>query len=240
MATSKEEPDRSGAVPAVDELLVERDRSETLPPTEVFDILSNDRRVYLIRFLQVSPDPPHSLDTVVNQITAWENDKPAAEITGTERHRVYTSLRQVHLPSLDRANVVQFDKQRGTIGLDTAFDRVSAHLVYALRSAPSAETGMPMPADSAPAPISTPTPAPAPDSPAHGTDTADQSADLTRPWLLLGGVVVLTGSALGVGMSDDVLATLGLSIQPGTVLVVSVASVCLATAAVLFVSWIDS
>ncbi|ERG88724.1 MAG: hypothetical protein J07HX5_00870, partial [halophilic archaeon J07HX5] len=146
----------------------------------------------------------------------------------------YTSLRQVHLPSLDRANVVQFDKQRGTIDLDTGFDRVSAHLVYALHSAPSAETEML--ADQVDPALTSP---PTPDSPAaeHNVDTADQTAGVTRLRLLVGGVAVLAVLAPGARMFDNALAAL--EVQSGAVLVVSVASLCLATAAALFVSLLD-
>ena len=42
-------------------------------------------------------------------MAAWEEDKEIAELTSAERKRVYTSLQQTHLPTLDRAGVVAFE-----------------------------------------------------------------------------------------------------------------------------------
>jgi len=51
------------------------------------------------------------------QIAAWENDKPVEAVTYKERSRVYTALRQGHLPKMDSCDVIEYDGDRGTVAL---------------------------------------------------------------------------------------------------------------------------
>ena len=75
---------------------------------EIFDLLSNHRRRYTIHYCKGEGDPV-TLSDLAEQVAAWEEDKEIAELTSAERKRVYTSLQQTHLPTLDRAGVVVFE-----------------------------------------------------------------------------------------------------------------------------------
>ena len=75
---------------------------------EIFDLLSNHRRRYAIHYCKGAEDPV-TLSDLAEQVAAWEEDKEIAELTSAERKRVYTSLQQTHLPTLDRAGVVVFE-----------------------------------------------------------------------------------------------------------------------------------
>ncbi|MFC6907237.1 hypothetical protein ACFQGH_19090 [Halalkalicoccus tibetensis] len=52
---------------------------------------------------------PVSLSDLAQEIAATEQEKEVAELTGKERKRIYTSLQQVHLPMMARANVIEYD-----------------------------------------------------------------------------------------------------------------------------------
>ncbi|WP_435552329.1 DUF7344 domain-containing protein [Natrinema sp. CGMCC1.2065] len=75
---------------------------------EIFDLLSNQRRRYAIHYCK-REDGPVTLGDLAEHVAAWELEKEVDEITSAERKRVYTSLQQTHLPTLERADVIEFD-----------------------------------------------------------------------------------------------------------------------------------
>ena len=84
--------------------------SDTTGPNrgEIFDLLSNHRRRYAIHYCKREGEPV-TLGELAEHVAAWELDKDVQAITSTERKRVYTSLQQTHLPTLERANMIEFD-----------------------------------------------------------------------------------------------------------------------------------
>ena len=75
---------------------------------ELYDLLSNHRRRYVLHFCK-RVEGPVSLSELAEQVAAWEQDKEVAEITSAERKRVYTSLQQTHLDRLADAGIVEFE-----------------------------------------------------------------------------------------------------------------------------------
>lgn len=91
------------------------DRSpEPLHLDQVFGILKNQRRRYVLQYLKES-DGEASLSEISEQIAAWENDKDVKQISSSERKRVYVGLYQCHLPKMDGMGIVAFNKPRGLI-----------------------------------------------------------------------------------------------------------------------------
>jgi DNA-binding transcriptional ArsR family regulator len=94
----------------------ERSQPEGLSKDTIFSMLSNQRRRYVLYHLhRTSGTVP--LRDLAEQIAAWENDVPIPELNYKQRKRVYTSLHQTHLPKLDEAGIVAYDRDRGTIRL---------------------------------------------------------------------------------------------------------------------------
>lgn len=83
---------------------------EYTPPekNELYDLLSNHRRRYVIHFCKQSDDPL-TLSDLAEMIAAREQDKSVPEITSAERKRVYTSLQQTHLDRLANAGMIEYD-----------------------------------------------------------------------------------------------------------------------------------
>ena len=92
---------------------------------ELYDLLSNHRRRYVLHFCKRT-DGPVTLSELAEQVAAWEQDKAVAEITSAERKRVYTSLQQTHLDRLDDAGVVTFEGDR--IELTEAAEELDIYL----------------------------------------------------------------------------------------------------------------
>lgn len=101
--------------------------TEALPLDQVFGILKNQRRRYVLRYLYEA-DGQVSLSDVAEQIAAWENDKDIQQISSKERKRVYVGLYQCHLPKMDGVDVVSFNKPRGTIELGENAERLQKYL----------------------------------------------------------------------------------------------------------------
>ena len=93
---------------------------------EIFDLLSNHRRRYAIHYCKGAEDPVTRSD-LAEQVAAWEEDKEIAELNSAERKRVYTSLQQTHLPTLDRAGMVVFEN--GEVELTERASELDVYLV---------------------------------------------------------------------------------------------------------------
>ncbi|OIB59091.1 DUF7344 domain-containing protein [Natrialba sp. SSL1] len=74
----------------------------------MFDLLSNHRRRYVIHYCK-QEERPVELGELAEQVAAWELDTEIEALTSAERKRIYTSLQQTHLPTLERAGMVRFD-----------------------------------------------------------------------------------------------------------------------------------
>jgi len=92
-----------------------------------FQMLSCRRRRHVLHYLRQN-DGSATLRTLSRQIAAWENDTDPEEITYQQRVRVYTALRQSHLPKMDDGGVVEFDADRSTVVLTDAAAQLDVYL----------------------------------------------------------------------------------------------------------------
>lgn len=92
-----------------------------------FETLSSTRRRHVLHYLR-REERPVSLRELSTQIAAWENDTVPEAVTYKERMRVYTALRQSHLPKMAEQNVVSFDKDRGMIELTEEASELEVYL----------------------------------------------------------------------------------------------------------------
>ena len=88
--------------------------SVDLEKETVFEILSNQRRRHTLHYL-LREEEAVELRELSTQLSAWENGVETEEISHKERKRVYTALRQTHLPKMDDVGVLEYDKHRGVI-----------------------------------------------------------------------------------------------------------------------------
>lgn len=84
---------------------------------EVFELLKNERRRRVIRFLKEQEDNEIKLSSLAEHIAALENDIDVAQLSSSQRKRVYIGLYQCHLPKMDDFGVIEFRKNRGIITL---------------------------------------------------------------------------------------------------------------------------
>ncbi len=121
---SEPEPD-----PEADEVRVTASAAaaDSLTEDELFTILSNRRRRYILHEL-MRADERVDIGTLSQEIAACEDDIELTEVSSSDRKRVYTALRQSHLPKMDEAGVVDFDRDRGTVEPTPALEDVEIYM----------------------------------------------------------------------------------------------------------------
>ena len=110
--TSLEQPDES---------------DDGLTQEVAFTMLSCRRRRYILHYLR-QEGREVTLRELSKQLAAWENDVDLEAVTHKQRMRVYTALRQSHLPKLDEYGVVEFDQSAGTIALTDEASELEVYL----------------------------------------------------------------------------------------------------------------
>jgi len=93
----------------------------------IFDVLRNERRRLVMKAIE-KENGQTTLSDLAEHIGGIENDKPPNALNAQERKRVYVGLYQCHLPRMDDANAIEFDKNRGTVKRGPAADAFVAYL----------------------------------------------------------------------------------------------------------------
>jgi len=93
----------------------QRNKTDTpLPKGDIFEVLRNQRRRYVLQFLK-QYGRAVELGDLAQQVAAWEYGTTLDGVTPEQRKRVYTTLQQTHLPKMDRSGILVFDSDRGVI-----------------------------------------------------------------------------------------------------------------------------
>lgn len=108
-----EEPDSQSTT---DVEPTERDDTGSLSLDLIFEVLKNERRREVIRYLR-EHEQQVTLSDLAEHIAALENDTDIASITSSQRKRVYVGLYQCHLPKMADMGIVNFNQNRGIVSL---------------------------------------------------------------------------------------------------------------------------
>jgi hypothetical protein len=88
--------------------------SDTISQNGAYDILSNERRRFVLSYLS-RVDGPVELGELAEEIGRWETGSES--LSRKERKRVYVSLYQTHIPRLADAGVIEYDSETGLVRL---------------------------------------------------------------------------------------------------------------------------
>ena len=110
-----------------DERADEASAAASLSADDLFHLLQNSRRRAVLRYLRGREGLVRMRD-VAEQVAAWENDTAVAQLTSQERQRVYISLYQSHLETLEEVGVIAYNKPRGVIKPRPLLDHVAAYV----------------------------------------------------------------------------------------------------------------
>jgi hypothetical protein len=109
-------------------------RTDPLSKDVLFDLLSNWRRREALRYLEANGGEA-DLGDVAEYVAAKENDTVVEALSSRQRKRVYIGLYQSHLPKMDDAGVVDFEKRRGTVELRPRVRQLDPYLEGSVGSA---------------------------------------------------------------------------------------------------------
>lgn len=107
-----------GNSPQVERLL------EAFGDNELFDVLGNRRRRYILWALYSCPTPMESR-RLAEQIAAWETDSEPDQVATSKYQSVYNSLYQSHLPQLERIGLVEYDRSNNIVTPTSKIEEVA-------------------------------------------------------------------------------------------------------------------
>ncbi|EMA65838.1 DUF7344 domain-containing protein [Halorubrum kocurii] len=103
-----------------------------LSEEEVFEVLSNRRRRFVIHALKRA-EGPVDVSELSAHVTAWERDIDPEEVRYEDRRNVYSTLQRTHLPKLEEKNVVTIDEEANVVEPTTELESLDIY-VEVLRS----------------------------------------------------------------------------------------------------------
>ncbi|MFC6720708.1 DUF7344 domain-containing protein [Halobacteriaceae archaeon SHR40] len=105
-----------------------------LESSEVFDLLSLERRQAIIKVLHDAEKTPVSVSELSKKVAAIEYNCAPSELDSAQEKRIYIAAYQVHIPYLAEASVVTYDSERQLVDRGENFDRVH-HILQILLDA---------------------------------------------------------------------------------------------------------
>jgi hypothetical protein len=101
--------------------------SDSLSTEAVFETLSSQRRRYTLHYLKQQQEPVTVRD-LSEQVAAWENGIDRESVTPKLRKRAYTALHQTHLPKMSKLDVIEYDSDRGVVGMTPHVSQLDIYL----------------------------------------------------------------------------------------------------------------
>jgi DNA-binding transcriptional ArsR family regulator len=112
---------------------VDQDRALPIDPDDAFQAVSNSRRRQVLLSLAQS-DGALSASDLAREIAAIENLVDPSDVTSEQRTRVYISLIQSHLETLDELGVAEYDERGKRVMATEATKPVARHIREISRS----------------------------------------------------------------------------------------------------------
>jgi hypothetical protein len=101
------------------------DRDGELEPSQIHNVLRNDRRRRAIKHLR-DAEEPISVDVLAEHIASVETGEspPPRDV----RKSVYVSLHQTHLPKLDELDIIDYDQREQKLALRDRAEEVEVYM----------------------------------------------------------------------------------------------------------------
>jgi len=100
---------------------------DDLSKGEIFDVLQNERRRYVLQYLRRHGGPV-TLGELASHVAATEYNCLTGDVTSAQRKRVYTTLQQSHLPQMNDAGIVAYDAEDGVITTTSQTEELTVYL----------------------------------------------------------------------------------------------------------------
>ncbi|GAB3419467.1 hypothetical protein GCM10027435_20860 [Haloparvum alkalitolerans] len=97
-----------------------------LSDNEVFEMLANRRRRFVIHALK-GEEEPMDVSELSRRVTAWEVGVEPDAVEYEDRRNVYSTLRRTHLPKLEEKDVITVDDE-GTVRPTPALESLDVYV----------------------------------------------------------------------------------------------------------------
>ena len=97
------------------------EREQSYSADTIHHILRNKRRRAVLFYL-IYNDDEATVRELSNEIAAWELGKSVEKLSAAERERVYISLHQTHLKTLDSEGIVEYNEDRKIVHKDSGLE----------------------------------------------------------------------------------------------------------------------
>jgi hypothetical protein len=94
---------------------------------EIFDLLSNPRRRFVINYL-LRENRPVSIQELSRELAKWEFGVDDEELTDKQEKRIYVALYQTHIPKLEDFGVVEYDSDASLVELTDEVTRLQPYI----------------------------------------------------------------------------------------------------------------
>ncbi|QIO22515.1 hypothetical protein [Haloarcula sp. JP-L23] len=103
------------------------DSTDALSKGEIFDVLQNERRRYVLQYLRENGGPV-TLGDLASHVASREYECESVDVSSAQRKRVYTTLQQTHLPRMDETGIVEYDADSGIISTTPQTNELTVYL----------------------------------------------------------------------------------------------------------------
>jgi DNA-binding transcriptional ArsR family regulator len=104
-----------------------RSEVDDLSEDDVFEMLSNRRRRFVIHALKRAEEPV-DVSELSTHVTAWERGVDPDAVKYEDRRNVYSTLQRIHLPKLEEKNVVRVDEEANLVEPTPTLDDLDVYI----------------------------------------------------------------------------------------------------------------
>ena len=104
-----------------------RSKIDDLSEDDVFEMLSNRRRRFVIHALKRAEEPV-DVSELSTHVTAWERGVEPDAVKYEDRRNVYSTLQRTHLPKLEEKNVVRVDEETNLVEPTPTLDDLDVYI----------------------------------------------------------------------------------------------------------------
>ena len=104
-----------------------RSEVDDLSEDDVYEMLSNRRRRFVIHALKRAEEPV-DVSELSTHVTAWERGVDPDAVKYEDRRNVYSTLQRIHLPKLEEKNVVRVDEEANLVEPTPTLDDLDVYI----------------------------------------------------------------------------------------------------------------
>ncbi|WP_080510506.1 DUF7344 domain-containing protein [Halorubrum coriense] len=100
---------------------------DELSEDEIYDVLSNRRRRFVIHALKRKQGPV-DISELSEHIAAWESGRDPDDVEYEDHRSVYSTLKRTHLPNLEQNNIITIDEEESVVHPTPQLENIDVYI----------------------------------------------------------------------------------------------------------------